>query len=41
MLLKPSADDYTSRHPRPEDVFLLIEVADVTLDCDREEKRPV
>src|SRR6266851_7523099 len=27
MLLKPSPDDYTSRHPRPDDVFLLIEVA--------------
>lgn len=26
MLLKPAADDYTSRHPRPQDVFLLIEV---------------
>src|ERR1017187_9654290 len=28
MLLKPSADDYTSQHPEPEDVFLLVEVAD-------------
>lgn len=41
MLLKPSADDYTSHHPRPEDVFLLIEVADVSLDYDREQKLPV
>src|SRR4051794_11483087 len=40
MLLKPAADDYTSRHPRPEDVFLLIEVADTSLDFDREEKLP-
>jgi len=40
MLLKPAADDYTSRHPRPEDVFLLIEVADTTLDYDRGEKLP-
>src|SRR6266700_1636870 len=40
MLLKPEADDYTSRHPRPEDVFLLIEVADTSLDFDREEKLP-
>jgi hypothetical protein len=31
MLLKPVSDDYTSRHPIPEDVFLLIEVADTTL----------
>jgi Uma2 family endonuclease len=40
MLLKPAADDYTSRHPQPEDVFLLIEVSDSTLDYDREEKLP-
>ena len=41
MLLKPAADDYTSRHPQPDDVFLLIEVSDSTLDYDREEKLPV
>ena len=40
MLLKPAADDYTSRHPQPKDVFLLIEVADSTLEYDREEKLP-
>lgn len=40
MLLQPSPDDYTRRHPRPEDVFLLIEVSDSTLDYDREEKLP-
>lgn len=40
MLLRPSPDDYTRRHPRPEDVFLLIEVSDSTLDYDREEKLP-
>lgn len=40
MLLKPAADDYTTRHPQPKDVFLLIEVADSTLDYDREEKLP-
>jgi Uma2 family endonuclease len=40
MLLKPAADDYTNRHPQPKDVFLLIEVADSTLDYDREEKLP-
>lgn len=38
MLLKPKADDYGTRHPRPEDVFLLIEVADSTLQFDRDEK---
>jgi len=41
MLLKPVADDYTSRHPVPEDVFLLIEVADTTLAFDREQKLPL
>jgi Uma2 family endonuclease len=40
MLLKPVADDYTTRHPRANDVFLVIEVADSTLDYDREEKLP-
>jgi len=40
MLLKPAPDDYTSRHPQPDDVFLLIEVSDTTLDFDREEKLP-
>ena len=38
MLLKPSPDDYTSRHPQPDEVFLLIEVSDTTLDFDHEEK---
>ena len=40
MLLKPATDDYTSRHPVPDDVFLLIEVADSSLQLDREEKLP-
>src|SRR6266853_4546096 len=40
MLLKRAPDFYTSRHPVPEDVFLLIEVADTTLEFDREEKLP-
>ncbi|MEW6302445.1 MAG: Uma2 family endonuclease [Verrucomicrobiota bacterium] len=40
LLLKPSPDDYTNRHPQPGDVFLLIEVADASLDYDREEKLP-
>src|SRR2546425_9806497 len=41
MLLKPAADDYTSRHPHPDDVLLLVEVADTTLAFDREEKLPI
>ena len=40
MLLKPRADDYSSSHPKPKDVFLLIEVADSTLGFDRAEKIP-
>jgi Uma2 family endonuclease len=39
-LLKPFPDDYTSRLPRPEDVYLLIEVSDATLEFDRKEKLP-
>lgn len=40
MLLRPTPDDYTNRHPGPEDVLLLIEVADTSLDLDRGEKLP-
>jgi Uma2 family endonuclease len=40
MLLKLAPDDYTSRHPQPDDVFLLIDVSDTTLDFDRAEKLP-
>jgi Uma2 family endonuclease len=41
MLVKPRADDYTTAHPTPDDVFLLIEVADSSLSIDREEKLPL
>jgi Uma2 family endonuclease len=37
-LLRPSADDYTSHNPGPEEVYLLIEVSDASLDFDRGEK---
>ena len=40
MLIKPAEDAYASRHPRPDDVFLLIEVSDSTLDYDRDQKLP-
>ena len=40
-LLKPSPDVYAGGHPQPDEVFLLIEVSDSTLDYDREEKIPV
>ena len=38
MLLKPVPDDYSTRHPGPDDVFLLIEVSDTSLAYDRGEK---
>ena len=37
MLLKPAVDDYTTRHPGPHDVYLLIEVADSSLAIDRDD----
>jgi len=40
MLLKPSADFYRKRHPLPEDVFLLVEISDSSLERDQEEKFP-
>jgi len=40
MLLKPSPDDYTSRHPRPEEVFLLVEVSEASFATDVEKKLP-
>jgi Uma2 family endonuclease len=40
MLLKPVPDFYRQRHPQPEDVFLLIEVSDSTLEADQTEKLP-
>ena len=40
-LLKPRADFYRTAHPQPEDIFLLIEVADTTVKYDREVKIPL
>ena len=40
MLLKPAPDDYGTRHPGPEDVLLLIEVAASSLAYDRGTKLP-
>ncbi len=39
-LLKPVADFYRKQHPQPEDVFLLVEVSDSTLETDQAEKLP-
>jgi Uma2 family endonuclease len=38
MLLKPSDDSYASRHPFTEDVLLLIEIADSSLQFDQNQK---
>jgi len=40
LLLKPIADGYAHHHPRPEDIYLLVEVSETTLDVDREVKLP-
>jgi hypothetical protein len=40
MLLKPAADGYTAHHPGPEEVFLVVEIADTTLMQDRAVKLP-
>jgi Uma2 family endonuclease len=41
ILAKPIAETYRKRHPRPEEVYLLIEVADTSLETDQEEKLPI
>jgi Uma2 family endonuclease len=41
MLLRPRADFYGGAHPTPEDAFLLIEVADTSLERDRGRKLPL
>src|SRR5688500_8106013 len=40
-VLAPRADSYTTAHPRPPDVLLLIEVADTSLLYDRRLKAPL
>jgi Uma2 family endonuclease len=40
MLLKRAPHFYRTRHPVPAEVFLLIEVADTSLEYDREKKIP-
>lgn len=40
-LLKPRADSYSSAHPRPEEVLLIIEVAETTLAYDVKVKLPL
>jgi Uma2 family endonuclease len=40
VLLRNRPDEYGTKHPRGEDVLLLIEVSDSTLEFDRAEKTP-
>ncbi len=41
ILLRPRSDFYRKGHPRPQDALLLIEVADSSLDFDRNIKIPL
>jgi Uma2 family endonuclease len=41
LLLRPRPDYYLSGHPRAEDVLLLIEVSDSTVQFDRKTKVPL
>ena len=41
VLLKPRKDFYASSHPTPDDIFLLIEVADSSIEYDRNIKLPL
>jgi Uma2 family endonuclease len=40
-LLKPRSDDYAKSHPKPDEVLLLVEVADASLEFDRSIKSGV
>jgi Uma2 family endonuclease len=40
-LIRPRENFYGTRHPRPEDVLLLIEIADTTLQTDQHMKLPI
>ncbi len=40
-VLKPRADGYRTAHPGPEDILLVVEVADTSLAADRDVKLPL
>jgi Uma2 family endonuclease len=40
-LVRPPRQRYAAEHPGPLDIFLIIEVADSSLDYDRDTKRPM
>lgn len=41
LVLEPKKDDYETALPQPKDVFLLVEVADSSLEYDRDTKLPL
>lgn len=41
VLLKPKSDFYATGHPKPEDILLLIEVSDRSIEYDRQIKIPL
>jgi Uma2 family endonuclease len=41
VLLRFREDDYATAHPTPADVLLLVEVADSSIDYDRQVKTPI
>ena len=41
MLLRPRPDFYASQHPGPDDVLLVVEIADSSLRYDRDVKAPL
>lgn len=40
-IVRSTADNYLSAHPTPADIFLVIEIADSSLDYDRDVKMPL
>lgn len=40
-LLRPRADFYTTGHPTPEDILLVVEIAETSADVDRDVKMPL
>jgi Uma2 family endonuclease len=40
-VVRPKDDQYAAGHPRPQDVLLLVEVADSTVGFDRGDKAPL
>lgn len=40
-LLQPRSDFYEAGHPQPKDIFLIVEVADTTIETDRHVKIPL